>query len=193
MGDLKEYSNKYGKLVLQTITPYKLVSEIWATDISSKYKFSIKEGQKIALITENIGIRVYLGSPISCDGCYVMIHKSASFAAVAKVVSLEFYNSINLTEEMVKRKQLKRNPDYYNRKVFKNDIIETLNSLKARIETENKRGGSKLNISLNTYENDYRFYVSWVAIRFLRRNSDLLITIREDSDFRDAFFAKIEW
>ena len=101
VGDVKKYKNKYGSLELELMEDYKDIKGVRGKDYPDDVKFTMETAEQIALITDNRGIQISFEYP-KLDKAYVMIHKSPSTIAVAKIKNIYFDKNINPQDEIAK-------------------------------------------------------------------------------------------
>lgn len=94
------FSNKYGTLVLEPISEVKKISELGRVkDVPEEHLFTMDEAEKIVLITGNDGVQIAMEYPMT-GRASVIIHETGSTGAWAKIVKLEFADSVNATQEL---------------------------------------------------------------------------------------------
>ena len=95
------YKNKYGQLELEVMGEYRAVSTIHCRDIEDSYSFGLDDSEKIVLITGGVDIQLCFTIG-NLNKVFLIHHRSASMAAVCRVISLQFNRDINETRELAR-------------------------------------------------------------------------------------------
>lgn len=94
------YENKYGRLEIEIISPYKDVSKMYSKDFDESCFFTLDEAEKIALITGNRDIQLCFSRMNDSYRVALLHHKSSSSAALCKISNLEFDSAVNPAKEL---------------------------------------------------------------------------------------------
>lgn len=98
-------------------------------------------------------------------------------------------------------KDLNKNSFRHNRKDFKKEVRQSIKGVFKNIRNLSKNGKTSYTISLSSERDDYYYWIHWLSFRWIKRNTDLNITIREDdihiakdgSKYVDRLFINIKW
>jgi len=86
--ETRRYENKFGSLVLQAVEGYKPITDI---QHYKEHLFGVETAERVSVITENRSIQLAFIQPYSMmDSCFVITHRTANLAAVAKIVSIDY-------------------------------------------------------------------------------------------------------
>ena len=88
------FNNKYGSAELEVVGEYVPVCGLHSRDVPAEFKFSLDTAEQLALITENRRIQIIFEYP-SMKRAFLIVHKSASIAAVARIVNLDFFSGVD--------------------------------------------------------------------------------------------------
>lgn len=84
------YSNRYGRLALETSKVPQHISTISGKSVPEDWKFSIEVAEQIALITDNKHMQLASPYPVKKEGWYLCVHISSSIIYLARVHSMDY-------------------------------------------------------------------------------------------------------
>lgn len=96
------FTNRYGFLTLETTGEFMPVSSIVGAELPDQVKFTLETAEEVALISENKGIQICFEMPLT-GKAYVLVHKTQSTAAVAKIKRLRYTASDPACGELERR------------------------------------------------------------------------------------------
>jgi hypothetical protein len=99
------YHNRYGNLTLDLVTDFQSVRNFSFAMVPQDCVITIDQAEQIALITDNRRLQVCF-CPDDLRKCYVIVHNSASTAALAKVSCLNFISTVNPASEIASLAQV---------------------------------------------------------------------------------------
>lgn len=85
-----QFENVFGCVTFVPVTEAMHVSKIRGADLDPGCLFDIETAEKVALITENRHIQLCSFKTVDGWRCYVVLHETASTAAVAKLDALTY-------------------------------------------------------------------------------------------------------
>lgn len=94
------FHNRYGTLVVETITAPMHVRDVHGKDLPDDCKFSLETAEQIALITENDHTQLAFESMTKDAKAYLSVHLSESTVVVVRVKSLEYTGKVEAREEI---------------------------------------------------------------------------------------------
>ena len=95
--NIKKYSNEYGSLVVDMLEGFKPIADIKRPD--DVFLFSLKDAEKIVLITENKDSQIVVCFPF--DGkCYFVLYNGCKEGAICIVTIEEFKCDLSPSDEI---------------------------------------------------------------------------------------------